>query len=154
MTVLSTAPGLEHAAGHADLPWDRARRLAAAATLPLPETEVPLSSAHGRRLAAAPRALVALPGADVSAMDGYAVGGPGPWLVVGEVLAGGGAVPAASSVPARPWRSPRGRRCPTASSAWCPTRRPEQSGLLVGGHCEPGRHIRRRGRTWPRARWC
>jgi molybdopterin molybdotransferase len=33
-----------------------------------------------------------MPAADTSAMDGWAVSGPGPWRVVGEVLAGGNPV--------------------------------------------------------------
>ncbi|MGW7482819.1 molybdopterin molybdotransferase MoeA [Nonomuraea muscovyensis] len=50
---------------------------------------VPLVEALGCRLALPLRASVAVPGADVAAMDGYAVGGEPPWRVVGRVLAGG-----------------------------------------------------------------
>ncbi|GLX95304.1 molybdopterin molybdotransferase MoeA [Herbidospora sp. NBRC 101105] len=143
MTVLShTRP--ESAAGHADLPWDRARRLAAAATLPLVAAEVPLSSAHGRRLAAALRALVALPGTDVSAMDGYAVGGPGPWHVVGGVLAGGSPFPRELG-PGEAVEIATGAPVPAGAVCVVPYEKTEQAGLLVSGHCEPGRHIRRRG---------
>ncbi|WP_061291300.1 molybdopterin molybdotransferase MoeA [Herbidospora cretacea] len=143
MTVLSRArPG--PAVGHADLPWDRARRLAAAATLPLPEADVPLSSAHGRRLAAPLRALVALPGVDVSAMDGYAVGGPGPWLVVGDVAAGGAPFPRRLG-PGEAVEIATGAPVPEGAVCVVPYEKTEQSGLSISGHCEPGRHIRRRG---------
>ncbi|MGW4468733.1 molybdopterin molybdotransferase MoeA [Nonomuraea sp. NPDC004354] len=69
--------------------WSQARAVALRAAPPWPEAEVPLSAAHGCRLARPLRALVAVPGTDVSAMDGYAVAGEGPWRVVGRVLAGG-----------------------------------------------------------------
>ncbi|GAB1824592.1 molybdopterin molybdotransferase MoeA [Herbidospora sp. RD11066] len=155
MTVLSHAPpdhgaepserpGERPAAGHSDLPWDRARRLAAAASLPLPEAEVPLSDACGRRLAAPLRALVALPGTDVSAMDGYAVGGPGPWLVVGNVLAGGAPFPRRPG-PGEAVEIATGAPVPAGTVCVVPYEQVEHAGLLISGHCEPGRHIRRRG---------
>ncbi|MBE1562294.1 molybdopterin molybdotransferase MoeA [Nonomuraea africana] len=69
--------------------WAEARAIALRAAPSSPAEEVPLSMAHGCRLALPLRALVAVPGTDVSAMDGYAVAGEGPWQVVGQVLAGG-----------------------------------------------------------------
>ncbi|GAA4045371.1 molybdopterin molybdotransferase MoeA [Nonomuraea soli] len=71
--------------------WAEAREaaVAAGAALTPVAVEVPLAEAYGCRLAAPLRALVALPGVDVAAMDGYAVAGEGPWRVAGHVLAGG-----------------------------------------------------------------
>ncbi|MDA0635098.1 molybdopterin-binding protein [Nonomuraea sp. MCN248] len=71
------------------LSWPAARDLAGRSARPLPPAGLPLSEALGCRLAAPLRALVAVPGADVAAMDGYAVAGAPPWQVVGRVLAGG-----------------------------------------------------------------
>ncbi|MEV0236653.1 molybdopterin molybdotransferase MoeA [Nonomuraea sp. NPDC050786] len=69
--------------------WAAARALAAGSAVPLPPARVALADALGCRLAEPLTALVAVPGVDVAAMDGYAVAGPGPWRVVGRVLAGG-----------------------------------------------------------------
>ncbi|TDD21298.1 hypothetical protein E1294_15040, partial [Nonomuraea diastatica] len=69
--------------------WAAARALAARSAGRLEPAWVPLQEALGRRLTAPLAALVPVPGVDVAAMDGYAVAGRGPWLVVGGVLAGG-----------------------------------------------------------------
>ena len=61
------------------------RRLRAAAPEPV---EVPLAAADGHTLAAALTTLTALPAFPTSSVDGYAARGPGPWRVVGRVLAG------------------------------------------------------------------
>ena len=68
--------------------WLVAREIARVAVTPLGPITVPLGDALGAVLALDAVAGVALPAADVSAMDGWAVCGPGPWLVVGQVLAG------------------------------------------------------------------
>ncbi|MFD1937222.1 molybdopterin molybdotransferase MoeA [Nonomuraea mangrovi] len=77
--------------GHSgSVTWPEARAIALRAAPPWPVAEVSLPMAYGCRLARPLRALVAVPGVDVSAMDGYAVAGEkGPWQVVGRVLAGG-----------------------------------------------------------------
>ena len=72
----------------ADLSWTQARRAAREAARPGPIVETALESAIGSVLAEPLSALTALPPFDVSAMDGFAVGGPGPWLVVGDLRAG------------------------------------------------------------------
>jgi len=69
-------------------PWARARRAAREAAGPLPVVPVPLPAAVGAVLAAPLVATTPLPPFDVAAMDGWAVAGPGPWTVVGELLAG------------------------------------------------------------------
>ncbi|MFI2607945.1 molybdopterin molybdotransferase MoeA [Kitasatospora sp. NPDC018619] len=69
--------------------WQLARETARRAGLrPLPGLCVPLAEALGRTLAEPLGALTDLPAFDTSAMDGWAVAGPGPWRVAGRVLAG------------------------------------------------------------------
>ncbi|BDH08877.1 molybdopterin molybdotransferase MoeA [Streptomyces hygroscopicus] len=64
----------------AALPWHLARDIAERAVPgpPAPETSA-LGDALGRTLAAPLTALTDLPSFDTSAMDGWAVSGPGPW---------------------------------------------------------------------------
>ncbi|WP_229898096.1 molybdopterin molybdotransferase MoeA [Streptomyces finlayi] len=70
--------------------WAHARTAAARAVRPLLPQRLPLADAAGRVLAAPLASLTDLPAFDTSAMDGWAVRGPGPWHVVrGRVLAGG-----------------------------------------------------------------
>jgi len=54
----------------------------------LPTQIVPVEGGLGRYLAEDLRAARTQPAADLSAMDGYAVGGPGPWRLLGESRAG------------------------------------------------------------------
>ncbi|MGW1762601.1 molybdopterin molybdotransferase MoeA [Streptomyces sp. NPDC002073] len=77
---------------HRATPWPRARAIAArcAEAHPAKPRPVPLDRALGEVLAAPLTALTDLPSFDTSAMDGWAVAGPGPWRVRdGGVLAGG-----------------------------------------------------------------
>ncbi|WP_083462581.1 molybdopterin molybdotransferase MoeA [Kitasatospora griseola] len=76
-------------------PWPVARRTATAAARPLPVEPVSPAAAVGRTLAEPLTALTDLPAFDTSAMDGWAVAGPGPWRLSGRVLAGQGRVPLA-----------------------------------------------------------
>lgn len=78
--------------GHRATPWPRAREIAARAARSGARgapVSVPLADALGLVLAAPLDALTDLPSFDTSAMDGWAVAGPGPWSVRDEgVLAG------------------------------------------------------------------
>jgi molybdopterin molybdotransferase len=65
--------------------WHQARALAFSACTPTPTEVIPLAQAQGRSLAAPINASVDLPTDTTSAMDGYAVAGPGPWEIVGEI---------------------------------------------------------------------
>jgi len=67
--------------------WDTARSLLTDVAA-LPGETVPPALADTRTLAGPIEALTDLPATDTSAMDGWAVSGPGPWSVIGEVLAG------------------------------------------------------------------
>ncbi|MQS13224.1 molybdopterin molybdotransferase MoeA [Streptomyces kaniharaensis] len=73
--------------------WSQARETARRAGLrPLPPVGLPLAAALGHTLAEPLTALTDLPAFDTSAMDGWAVAGPGPWRVAGRLLAGQAAV--------------------------------------------------------------
>lgn len=95
--VPAPAAGEEHARDdrhHKAVPWPQARETAARAARSgarrAPVT-VALGDALGLVLAAPLTALTDLPSFDTSAMDGWAVAGPGPWEVREEgVLAGHG----------------------------------------------------------------
>ncbi len=112
------------------LPWQAARALAASAAAPLAAREVPLEHAAGAVLAADALARTDLPPADTAAMDGWAVAGPPPWRVRGELLAGGLGAPVAP-----------GTAVAVATGAWLPPgadgvlRR--EHGRLVGEVLEP-----------------
>ncbi|WP_051951182.1 molybdopterin molybdotransferase MoeA [Actinacidiphila yeochonensis] len=83
------ARGTGAAPRHGAVPWHEARRTARAAARRLGERVVPLGDeALGTALARGLAALTDLPSFDSSAMDGWAVAGPGPWLLRGRVLAG------------------------------------------------------------------
>ncbi|MFD5078759.1 molybdopterin molybdotransferase MoeA [Streptomyces sp. NPDC058371] len=79
-------------AHHKATPWTEARVIAERAARRAPRrapVSVPLDAALGLVLAAPLAALTDLPSFDTSAMDGWAVAGPGPWDVRAEgVLAG------------------------------------------------------------------
>ncbi|MFG2309038.1 molybdopterin molybdotransferase MoeA [Streptomyces sp. NPDC048566] len=83
-------------APHRATPWPEARVVAeraarsAAARSPV---SVPLDGALGLVLAAPLTALTDLPSFDTSAMDGWAVAGPGPWQVRDEGVLAGSAAP-------------------------------------------------------------
>lgn len=79
-------------AHHRATPWPKARETAARAArsgVRRAPVSVPLGDALGLVLAAPLDALTDLPSFDTSAMDGWAVAGPGPWAVrEKDVLAG------------------------------------------------------------------
>ncbi|CAB4939442.1 unannotated protein [freshwater metagenome] len=70
------------------MPWAQARRAAREAAGPLSVVDVPLALALGSVLAHPLVSATPLPPFDASAMDGWAVSGPGPWSVVGHLAAG------------------------------------------------------------------
>ena len=80
--VASPDPGAEQRRGPGPLSWAQARRRAErAGGAPLPAVRLPLAEALGGVLAVPLEALTDLPAFDTSAMDGWAVAGPGPWLL-------------------------------------------------------------------------
>lgn len=68
--------------------WDDARRELRSVVRPLTSKSLPVAACDGLVLAADVTAHCSLPSFDTSAMDGWAVAGPGPWTLVGESLAG------------------------------------------------------------------
>lgn len=86
------SPGARPVERHRATPWPQAREAAARAARSRARrapVSVPLGDALGLALAAPLDALTDLPSFDTSAMDGWAVAGPGPWQVREEgVLAG------------------------------------------------------------------
>src|SRR3982751_2979585 len=68
--------------------WRWARERAALGGRRVAPRAPPLALAAGSVLAVDVLARTALPPADTAAMDGWAVAGPGPWRVRGQLLAG------------------------------------------------------------------
>ncbi|MEU6403899.1 molybdopterin molybdotransferase MoeA [Streptomyces sp. NPDC046985] len=86
----------EDTAPHRATPWHRARDLASRAARTAARraaAPVPLEAALGLVLAEPLDALTDLPSFDTSAMDGWAVSGPGPWDVRESGALAGGALP-------------------------------------------------------------
>lgn len=91
-----------HGGAHAPA-WSEARHLAFDAASPLPPVTVALHEAAGRRLTSPVTAMQDLPHYASAAMDGWALNGSGPWLLVdpgqplttgrASVIATGGLVP-------------------------------------------------------------
>lgn len=147
----SHAPGQHR---HHGTPWAQARGIAACAgTGPVRIRSVPLAEALGRVLAEPLTALTDLPSFDTSAMDGWAVAGPGPWEIRkgDSVLAGHGETPALPDGVAV--RIATGARVPPDATAVIRTEhaRAEYPRGGSGGHLHaqrevvPGQDIRPRG---------
>jgi molybdopterin molybdotransferase len=68
--------------------WDDAREALVRAVRPLPARTTRIAECDGLVLAQDLVALTPLPSFDTSAMDGWAVAGPGPWTIEGASLAG------------------------------------------------------------------
>lgn len=144
--------------------WDAARLVAyESARRPAP-VPVPLPAALGAVLAAPLVARVPLPPADVSAMDGYAVSGPGPWRLVdapgrpsfaawriaaleeGEataVVTGAPVPPGTTAV--LPVERASVRPCAQDRDARAPGSPPGALPDVLHGEIEPGRHVRAAG---------
>jgi molybdopterin molybdotransferase len=110
------------------VPWGTARTLAYERVTPLTPHLVRLTAAVGSVLAGDLRAGCDLPPADTSAMDGWAVSGPPPWKVVGQVLAGRGGRSTAALVPSEAVVIATGAMLPAGATGIVRTER----GLLTG----------------------
>lgn len=111
---------------------------------PLAAEIVPVDEAAGRYLAADLIARRTQPARDLSAMDGFAVGGKGPWRIVGESRAG--APFAASLADGEAARISTGAACPEGTTGIVPI----EDATVAGNELRaavpyPGRYIRRRG---------
>lgn len=140
-------------AAESHMAWEQARRIARDCVgQPLPAVTRSLADALGHALAEPLTALTDLPPFDTSAMDGWAVAGPGPWLVGGAaVLAGDRSAPLRDYGTAVPIAT--GARLPTGATAVLRREHGEfdaESGTLHDrstgpGSVAPGRDIRPRG---------
>jgi molybdopterin molybdotransferase len=145
-----TTPSRSRAASAADrstgvppMSWDDARAAAHAAVAPMPARELPAASALGAVLAVPVRAAVDSPLADRAAMDGYAVCGEPPWLVVARLRAGEPGVPPLS--PGTACEIVTGAPVPAATTAVLPYEQSSTEGDRLTGAVRAGRHIRRAG---------
>ncbi|WSR49534.1 molybdopterin molybdotransferase MoeA [Streptomyces sp. NBC_01201] len=131
--------------------WDAARALAErlGRATPLTAHRLPLDRALGHVLAEAVVALTDLPSFDTSAMDGWAVAGPGPWAVQeGEgLLAGRG--PTAPLPDGHALRIATGARLPVDATAVIRSEHAHCDAakklLYAGREVIPGQDIRPRG---------
>ncbi|GAB2496012.1 molybdopterin molybdotransferase MoeA [Nocardiopsis aegyptia] len=138
----------DHASRAGDPPgahreWPRAREAAerlGARLAPAPR-DLPLGRALGGVLGADVTALVGLPAFDASAMDGYAVAGPGPWRLVGTQLAGAPSAREALA-PGQAVEIATGARVPKGTESVLPYERAALDDGVVGGEIERGRHVR------------
>lgn len=124
--------------------WDEARLIAYEAVAPLPPVGVALDGglgALGAILASPLVALVPLPPAACSAMDGYAVAGAGPWALVdgGAALAPGQAAPVVTGAPV-----------PQGTTAVLPVEHAEVRGFDAAGPGRTAGEERQRDETDPR----
>ncbi|QPP07737.1 molybdopterin molybdotransferase MoeA [Streptomyces bathyalis] len=124
-----------------DAPWPDARTYASRAAGPLPSLALPLEQALHHTLGAPIDALTDLPSFDTSAMDGWAVAGPGPWTLEEDptgILAG---------AVSEPRQLPDGRAIPIATGARIP---PGASAVLRSEYGErDGRRLRTTRRPQP-----
>lgn len=121
--------------------WPRAREIAHAAGSPLPGRAVDVAEGTGRVLAAPVRALASLPPFTAAAMDGWAVSGPGPWRVIGSILAGHPPAPAALG-PGTALGIATGAAVPASTDAVVPLETGHVSDDLLVADVVAGRHLR------------
>ena len=128
------------------LPLAEAQRRLLALARPLGGERVPTELCIGRYLAAGVAALRTQPAADLSAMDGYAVAGDGPWRVIGESAAGR---PFAGRIgPGEALRISTGALMPAGGEAVLLQEEAERVGerlAIAPGGAASERHVRRRG---------
>ncbi|SMC91163.1 molybdopterin molybdotransferase MoeA [Lentzea albidocapillata] len=130
-----------------NMPWTLARQTARDAAKPLDANELALPDALGLALASGVRALTDQPTCATSAMDGYAVTGPGPWRIVGRVAAGD-PVPEAFLRSGEAFGVATGAPVPDGSDAVVPVELCSTDGALLVADALPGKHIRRQAEDW------
>ncbi|MFF4060384.1 molybdopterin molybdotransferase MoeA [Streptomyces sp. NPDC001668] len=147
------APASRSDAHHKATPWPEARATAARAARAVTRgarrapVSVRLDDALGLTLAAPLDALTDLPSFDTSAMDGWAVAGPGPWAVRDEGVLAGHAEPAPLT-DGEAFRIATGARIPPDTTAVLRSehgRLDEKGRLHATRAVVPGQDIRPRG---------
>lgn len=128
----------------APIPLEEAWERLFALVRPVGTETVPVDEAAGRYLADELLARRTQPASDLSAMDGFAVAGPGPWRIVGEARAGASFASSLSSGEAAAIST--GAACPAGTEAIVPVEDSRiDAAQLFADRPEPGRYIRRRG---------
>ena len=123
--------------------WPAARSAAAGLGTRLATEVVPVADVDGRVIAEDLMARCDLPSFDTSAMDGWAINGPGPWRVVGDALAGG-PLPAVLE-PGTCVRIATGAVVPDGATAVLRWEEADARDGVVSGAVVAGRDIRPRG---------
>ncbi|ROQ33051.1 molybdopterin molybdotransferase [Streptomyces sp. PanSC19] len=132
------ATGAQAGTPHRATAWPEARAVAArAGSTARAEREprrLPLGQALGQVLAEPLLALTDLPSFDTSAMDGWAVAGPGPWTVRAETPVLAGHAPAAALAEGETVRIATGAPVPPGTTAVIRAEhsRTERTGALTG----------------------
>lgn len=130
--------------GHS-LPWPDARARARAAGRPLPAVSRTLHHARGHVLARPLTALTDLPPFDTSAMDGWAVAGPGPWRVRGRLLAGDDSEALGTLADGEAVEIATGARLPRGATGVLRSERSKVDERLLFGDVQQGGDVRPRG---------
>ena len=127
------------------LPLNEAQERLLALVPKMPSETVPVEEALGRVLASDLKAARTQPPADLSAMDGYAIAGDGPWALVGESRAG---APFAGTLEAgQTTRISTGAHMPDGAASVLIQENAQVADGLVSSEAPPppGRHVRQRG---------
>lgn len=128
------------------IPLEEAQARLLALASPLPAETLPAEQALGRYLAVPLNARRTQPSADLSAMDGYALAGDGPWRVVGESRCG---EPFAGTIgPGEATRISTGAIVPEGADRVLLQEEAARDGETVsikGPNPPPGKHIRLKG---------
>ncbi|MEU6547275.1 molybdopterin molybdotransferase MoeA [Streptomyces sp. NPDC046859] len=141
---------------HRAMPWPDAREVAARAARAAVKAarrapvSVPLDAALGLTLAAPITALTDLPSFDTSAMDGWAIAGPGPWAVREDGVLAGHAE-AAALTDGEAVRIATGARIPPDTTA---VLRSEHGTTDAKGRLHAGRDIEHGQDIRPRGQEC
>ncbi|MEU6927908.1 molybdopterin molybdotransferase MoeA [Streptomyces sp. NPDC046374] len=139
------------AEAHRATPWPEARAVAARAADVREPVRVALGQGLGHMLAEPLRALTDLPSFDTSAMDGWAVAGPGPWRIDPEGAVLAGHLPASELADGAAVRIATGARVPTGATAVV---RREHSRTDTSGHLHALREVVHGQDIRPRGQEC
>ncbi|GAA1689702.1 molybdopterin-binding protein [Kribbella yunnanensis] len=123
--------------------WDAARRVAHLVGRPQPAVSRALADAAGCVLASPLVSPAAVPPVDRSAMDGYAIRGPGPWRVIAHVAADSAA--SIELADGQACSITTGAAVPAGATSVIRDEDIELDGHWVRGPSAPGKHIRRAG---------
>ncbi|MGW6686443.1 molybdopterin molybdotransferase MoeA [Streptomyces sp. NPDC054961] len=149
LALVSPDPRSGAAGGHRPAPWNRARETAtrAGASVRGRVHQVPLADGLGEVLAKPLDALSDLPSFDTSAMDGWAVAGPGPWSVRSGDDALAGSDRPAPLADGEAVRIATGARIPADTTAVIRSEHSRESGSLLYAQrpVATGQDIRPRG---------